>query len=212
MEFDDLTALELYFADHFDTVLFPLLAEHYLLQGDFQRAHKVCEIGRDHHPDFVPGLFIEARTYLAEGEMKRSEKILKRIKTLDPGHYQTHVLLAEVATQLGRADSTLRRLYSRILEINSGDEKARAWLEKPLKKEIKLPPKKTTVKDDLVNLSISPQLATFTLMTILKSQKLYDQALEVLVVMSRKEGADMERIEQEREELLNLLKMQERIT
>lgn len=212
MEFDDLTALELYFADHFDTVLFPLLAEHYLLQGDFQRAHKVCEIGLDHHPDFVPGLFIEARTYLAEGEIKRSEKILKRIKTLDPGHYQAHVLLAEVATQLGCADSTLRRLYSRILEINSGDEKARAWLEKPLKKEIKLPPKKTTVREDLVNLSISPQLATFTLMTILKSQKLYDQALEVLVVMSRKEGADMERIEQEREELLNLLKMGKGIT
>ena len=209
MDLNDLKDLEYYFAGNFDTVLFPVLAEHYLLNGDFQRAHKVSEIGLGHHPDFVPGLFIEARTYLSEGEMKKSEKILKQIIALDPGHYNAHILLAEVQTELGRADTTLRKLYSQILEINRDNEKARAWLEKPLTKEIKPPSEKTTVKGNLADLSISPQLATFTLMAILKSQKLYDKALEVLVVMSRKEEVDMERIEQERKELLKLLKIED---
>jgi len=197
--------LEYYFADHFNTVLFPVLAEHYLLSSDYLRAHKVCEIGFRNHPDFIPGLFVEARTYLAEKDLKTSERILKKIILLDPGFYNAHVLLAEVQTRLGRADGTLRRLYTRILEIDGDNEKARTWLEKPLKKE-----KKASVSENLAGVSISPQLATFTLMAILKSQKLYDQALEVLVVMSRKEGADMERIRKEREELLQLLKMEER--
>ena len=37
--------LELYFADHFDTILFPVLAELYLNQNDLKRARKVCDIG-----------------------------------------------------------------------------------------------------------------------------------------------------------------------
>ena len=209
LDLNNLIDLETYFADHFDTVLFPVLAEHYLLKNDFIRAHKVCEIGFGFHPDSIPGLFIEAKTFFFEKKLKSSEIILKKIVNLDPGHYQALVLLTEVQTELGRADTALRKLYNRILEINSDEQKARNWLEKPLPKRKTTPDKKGPVANDLANLQISPQLATFTLMTILKSQKLYDQALEVLIVMSQKEGVDMERIKKEREELLALLKMVE---
>lgn len=205
LDLTDLKALEFYFADHFDTLLFPVLAEHYLLRNEFSRAHKVSEIGLSHHPEFVPGLFIQARIYLEEGDLNSAEKTLKKILTMDPGHYQAHHLLADVQTKLGRAPSTLRRRYKKILEIYPGDERAREGLEKPISKE----PPKAESPENLLGLSISPKLATFTLMAILKSQKLYDQALGVLSVMSGKEGADIKRIERERKELLRLLKVEE---
>ena len=51
MELNNITELELYFADHFDTVLFPVLAEIYQSKGEYDRAKRVCEIGLKHHPD-----------------------------------------------------------------------------------------------------------------------------------------------------------------
>lgn len=45
-------------------------------------------------------------------------------------------------------------------------------------------------------------------MSILKSQELYEQALQVLNVMAGKEGADMDRIEEERAILEDLLAQQ----
>jgi hypothetical protein len=50
-------------------------------------------------------------------------------------------------------------------------------------------------------LKISPEIATFTLVAVLKSQHLYSEALDVLAVMSRKKGADKARIKDEREKL-----------
>ena len=55
MELNNLTELELYFADHFDTVLFPVLAEIYQNKGQYSRAKKVCEIGLGHHPESIDG-------------------------------------------------------------------------------------------------------------------------------------------------------------
>ena len=51
MNLTNLTELELYFADHFDTVLFPVLAEIYQDKGEYDRAKRVCEIGLEHHPN-----------------------------------------------------------------------------------------------------------------------------------------------------------------
>ncbi|MFQ6616472.1 MAG: tetratricopeptide repeat protein [Fidelibacterota bacterium] len=230
-DLSDLEALEYYFADHFDTVLFPVLAEHYLLRGDFRRAHRVCEIGLEHHPDFVPGLFIRARTYLAEGDLKAAESILKTLTAVDPGHYQAFLLLAEVQTALDRAHSTLQKTYTRLLELDRKNEKARSWLgKKPRKtgrgkpRRVRRSPPRTEspsipearpskspssrIEENLASLSISPQIATFTLMSILKSQELYEQALEVLTVMAGKEGTDTARIEEERAVLEDLLALQ----
>ena len=61
MELNNITELELYFADHFDTVLFPVLAEIYQRQGQYERAKLVCEIGLQHHTDSREGTFIGAQ-------------------------------------------------------------------------------------------------------------------------------------------------------
>ena len=44
MDLKNQIELELYFADHFDTILFPVLADIYFNQEDYRRARKVCNI------------------------------------------------------------------------------------------------------------------------------------------------------------------------
>lgn len=226
MDLQNIEELEIYFADHFGTLLFPVLAEHYLTEGDHERALKVSEIGLSRHPDHVPGLFVEARVQMAEGQLKNAEKLLKKAVALDPGHFNAHILLAEVQVNLGRSAKSVRKLYQTVLEMDSGNEKAKAWLAKSSDdgkrgtKKVKVQ-KKRTAKErtgkaeelppraSLASFPITPQVATFTLMAVLKSQKLYRQALEVLTVMSSREDADVKRIEKEKDDLMRLLKSQE---
>ena len=53
MDINSQIELEIYFADHFDTILFPVLADIYLKNNDLVRSRKVCEIGLK-HPEFDP--------------------------------------------------------------------------------------------------------------------------------------------------------------
>ena len=78
--------LELYFADHFDTILFPVLADMYLEQDDLKRARKVCNIGLKHHKNNSAGLFILAQVEKAEGNYKETEKSLERILSVSYTH------------------------------------------------------------------------------------------------------------------------------
>ena len=76
----------------------------------------------------------------------------------------------------------------------------------PLKKRAmrKKPAKAEAVA--LSELKVFPKLATFTLVAVLKSQKLYEQALEVLAKMSSKHGVDKKRIAKEKKIIMDLLK------
>ena len=71
--------LELYLADHFDTILFPELADMYLEQGDLKRARKVCDIGLKHHQNDSAGLFILAQIERLEGNLKEAETALEQV-------------------------------------------------------------------------------------------------------------------------------------
>ncbi len=47
MDLKNQIELELYFADHFDKILFPVLADIYFNQEDYRRARKVCNIEKN---------------------------------------------------------------------------------------------------------------------------------------------------------------------
>ncbi len=261
--------LENYVADKPESALFPMLAEQFLLSNDFEKAHKACSEGLSFHPEFVPGLFIEARIFMAEEKFKNAEQPLKKVISLDPRHYNGHVLLAECQVRLKRADSTLKRVYSRIHAMDESNEQAKEWLASavkkkptktkkkakpkakaqtkakakkknktktetkaqeerkirtklkkgvktkakaktpkpvPKKKQVKSKAKPSAVSKSAPELKISPEIATFTLVAVLKSQHLYAEALDVLAVMSRKKDGDKERIKEEREKMQVLLK------
>ena len=73
MDFKNQIELELYFADHFDTILFPVLADLYFRQDDLRRARKVCEIGLKHHENDSAGLFLFCLLYTSPSPRDSSE-------------------------------------------------------------------------------------------------------------------------------------------
>ena len=107
MDLTNLEHLEFYFADNFDTTLFPVLSEHYLLSEDLDRAAQVCKIGLSHDKDSLPGLFLQARVHMARKDLKYAELCLKKIIELDPSFFNAYLLLAEVQSGLKRSQAIL---------------------------------------------------------------------------------------------------------
>jgi len=257
--------LEKYFADHFDTVLFPVLADIYKTEGDLSRAKKVCEIGLEYHPNNVDGTFVLAEINMLAGDLITAEKLLKNVMAVEPLHYRAVIKLAKIQSKLKRAPASIAKLWRQIAKINPTHPDAKAFLIQPLPKEDKpdekkeiakvkkstdqnseveklkqkiettpeikdtpvdttqktaqdekkiIGPKPPSIKpqkineEELQSLDISPRMATFTMVNVLKKQKLYQQAMVVLSMLEEK-GADSALINQERQNLQKLIKENE---
>ena len=218
MNLENLTELELYFADHFDTVLFPVLAEIYQDKAEYDRAKRVCEIGLEHHPNSIDGQFIISQAELGLGDLSAAEKWMKKVLTQIPDHKNAATSLPMVQEQLNRSPTTLKTSWKRAQKVDPGNQFAKDFLSdkktktkpKPKKKKEKKPsvstiphiPKKDKSKKPLPKdlsvegVAISPRLATMTLVNVLKGQGLYHQALEVLDILEEK-GEDKKRIDGE---------------
>ncbi len=207
MDIHNKAELELYFAENMETVLFPVLADIYFLEEDYIRARKVCEIGLSHYPAQPDGLFVLANVALAEGKLTEAEKTLKSIQRSGETHLQGFVLLAQVQEALGRSQNTILRSWEAVLKIDAHQKQAKKTVKsiseklkvetttkEPAKKQ--KPPEKIVSDEPIESLSISPKLATFTLVSVLKNQGLFYQALDVLSVLKEK-GEDSERIAKE---------------
>ena len=217
MNLNNQSELEAYFADNFDTVLFPVLADMYLQKRDLDRARKVCDIGLGYHPDHVDGKFILSMVELEIGNEREAEKLLKDVVSSGTDHLQAAFQLAVVQQSLGRAESTLQKSWNRVIDLDPENREAKSILS-IIEKGDKLPDtikqtktkysKKSSSKTmEGPKLAISPRIATFTMVNVLKNQHLFYQALDVLDILVTK-GADHEKIEQEREEIKDLIKEQ----
>ena len=221
MNLNNQSELEAYFADNFDTVLFPVLADMYLQKRDIERARKVCDIGLGYHPDHVDGKFILAMVELEIGNEREAEKLLKDVVLSGTDHLQAAFQLAVVQQSLGRAESTLQKSWNKVIDLDPENREAKSILtiiekgEKPTKtikrsksKNSRKSSKRrqsSSKKDEGPQLAISPRIATFTMVNVLKNQKLFYQALDVLDILVTK-GSDPVKIEQEREAIKDLIK------
>ena len=223
--------LELYFADHFDTILFPVLADMYLEQDDLKRARKVCDIGLKHHKNNSAGLFILAQVEKADGNYKETEKSLERVLLYTHDHLAAAEMLCEIQTVLGRASNRLLKSWKHVLALNSDHQTAQNFISKvegvditpkpktsmkpqgtaavkPIQKEE--PPVRPSPVANPVSiepkkpLKVSSRLATFTLVAVLKNQGLFEQALEVLDALEEK-GENQESISLERDTIQTLI-------
>ena len=138
--------LELYFADHFDTILFPVLADMYLEQGDLKRARKVCDIGLKHHKNNSAGLFILAQVEKAEGNYKETEKSLERILLYTHDHLAAAEMLCEIQTVLGRASNRLLKSWKHVLALYPENKTAQNFISKVEGVDIKPKSKKNQIK------------------------------------------------------------------
>ena len=236
MDLTNQIELELYFADHFDTILFPVLAELYLDQNDFRRARKVCDIGLKYNQNDASGLYILAKIEKSEGQLKKAEKLLETVLLLCNDHLAAAELLCEIQTVLGRATSRLLKSWKHVQSLDSTNQTANEFIAKVEKKSKeksesiiikkrkdfstkteknetkKLVKQKlekesvtiSTIQDIKDPLKVSSRLATFTLVSVLKNQGLFSQALEVLDALEEK-GESKDSISLERDTIKTLI-------
>ena len=231
MDFKNQIELELYFADHFDTILFPVLADLYFRQDDLRRARKVCEIGLKHHENDSAGLFLLAQIEKQEGNLKEAEKLLERVLLVTRDHLSAAEALCEIQTVLGRATNRLLKSWKRVLDLNPKHETAQSFIKKiegdsekqkpkavtktrvkpTVEKEASVPqkPNNNVLPPPAINdlsepLKVSSRLATFTLVSVLKNQGLFSQALDVLEALEEK-GESQEAISLERDTIQTLI-------
>ena len=216
MDLKNQIELELYFADHFDTILFPVLADIYFIQEDYRRARKVCNIGLGYHENDAAGRFVLAQVEKAEGNLKESEKELKHALKYSPDNIQAAIMLCEIQTVLGRSPSRLLTSWKKVLALDPSNQTAKEFIEKvesdnKNKTQKKKPSKKTITKpaESGDTLNVSVRLATFTLVNVLKNQALFYQALEVLDLLEQK-GEDPDMIRLERDGVKALIKSSEK--
>ena len=224
MDLKNQIELELYFADHFDTILFPVLADIYLSQEDYRRARKVCNIGLGYHENDASGRFVLAQVEKADGNLKEAEKEIKHALKYSPDNIQAAVMLCEIQTVLGRSPSRLLTSWKNVLDLDPSNQTAKEFIQKvdseskDKSQQKKLPTKKakksvakTTKKLSQSGeaLNVSVRLATFTLVNVLKNQALFYQALEVLDLLEQK-GEDPDMIRLERDAVKALVKTSEK--
>ena len=205
MDLKNLTELELYFSNHFDTVLFPVLAEIYQTKGEYDRAKRVCEIGLGHNPDCLDGYYILSQAEMGLGNLSMAEKWMKKVLNQDPSHKSAASGLPMVQEQLKRSAVTLNSSWKKALKVDPNNQFAKDYLNSKknkkntvLKKTDKEKPPKKNKKDlNIENVTISPRLATFTLVRVLKSQGLYYQALDILDILAER-GENKKKIAKER--------------
>jgi len=203
MDITNQTELELYFADHFDTILFPVLAEIYQSKAEYNRAKRVCEIGLEHHPNSVEGQFILSQAEMALGNLVVAEKWLKKVLDMIPAHQPAAAALPVLQEQLGRSKNTLTDSWQRAQDVDPNNQFATDFLSPETSKNKK---DKEAIPADIMieKASISPRLATFTLVHVLKGQGLYQRALDVLDILDQK-GENKKQIEVERQSIQSLL-------
>ena len=120
--------LEHKFAQDFSNPTFPLLADIYFSEHDFDRSRKVCEIGLKHHPDNLEAQYILAKIELIEGYAVKSERILKKIYKLEPTLMKATKLLVEVRDFLNRSIQETKKIIDFLLNNAPDDIFAHQWL------------------------------------------------------------------------------------
>ena len=225
MDLKNQIELELYFADHFDTILFPVLADIYFNQEDYRRARKVCNIGLGYHENDAAGRFVLSKIEKAEGNLKDAEKELKHVLKYCPDNIDAAIMYCEIQTVLGRSPSRLLTSWKKVLSLDPSNQIAREFIAKVESPKVENKKNKTTSKKVLKrstpkkvakkvdehkdSLNVSVRLATFTLVNVLKNQALFYQALEVLDLLEQK-GEDPDMIRLERGSVKALIKTSEK--
>ena len=225
MDLKNQIELELYFADHFDTILFPVLADIYFNQEDYRRARKVCNIGLGYHENDAVGRFVLAKVEKAEGNLKDAEKELKHTLKYSPDNIDAAIMYCEIQTVLSRSPSRLLTSWKKVLALDPSNQTAREFIAKVESPKVENKKNKTTSKkaskrstpkkvtkkvdENTDSLNVSVRLATFTLVNVLKNQALFYQALEVLDLLEQK-GEDPAMIRLERDSVKALIKTSEK--
>ena len=199
--------LEECFANNFGSIVYPILANIYFLEGDLRRAKKVCEIGLQNSLNIIDGKYILAKIELEEDKLIQAEKLLQDVVNQNPAHFKAIRLLIDTKLKLNRSSRTIQRYVMMLLKFLPNDIQSIKWLDL-ISKSDSISIKKTLEKkskklEETYHLDSS--MTTFSMVQILKSQKHYNQALNVLDSLIKK-GDNKDKISKEKLVIEKLIK------
>ena len=195
MNFSDRGDLGTILQNHPETILFPLIADSYSIDGEYSKAEEICKTGLNHHPDHADGLFVLAQINSQKKNYKIAEGILKDLFKSHTVYPEALNLLAEIQEKINRSPNTVKTVKKKYeqFDYTTAHQKTKKILTR---KKIGVQNTALSVSPtDLKPLKVSPQLATLTLVKILEDQGLYPQALEILDMLGEKENNKKKLIE-----------------
>ena len=199
--------LEELFNDDLGTSFFPLLAEEYLKDYDYDRALQVLDIGLLLNPDNNDGKYIKAKIAMIHSDTTTAVTLLKEILDADELYINAMKMLVLHYQSTGKNQASMMKILEQILDLLPGDEFATGVMKsikKPKKKssaKVKSAPKKKAATKKATKKikqssskpktqkskksKINPKMATLTFVDILIKQKQYTQASNVLKIVDK---------------------------
>jgi tetratricopeptide (TPR) repeat protein len=201
MNFSDRGDLGTIFQNNPESILFPLIADLYSIDGEYSKAEEICKIGLNHHPNHPDGLFVLAQINSQKKNYKIAEGILKDIYKSHTVYPEALNLLAKIQKIINRSQNTVKivkKKYKRF-DYTAAHQKTKKISRRKISGTQNTVP--SVSPTDLKPLKISPQLATLTLVKILEDQGLYPQALDILDILGEKEN-DKKKLTEYRDKIL----------
>lgn len=201
----DLSKIEQVFSENFSSSIYLILVSEYLKNNDIGRAETVLKIGREHYPDSILGKYLLAKTYLLKDEIDKSQSLLSSILKDFPIHFKARKLLIEIFRKkndhknIDKNVVLLQKYFPN--QLSSSDITSNEVLENKSYKVDKFETEKAVEEfKEKPKVKISKNMATFTFVDILISQKHYSEALVALDMLEKK-GRSLERINKKRKEI-----------
>ena len=199
--------LERIFNDDFGTSLFPILANMYFNDGEYEEARKVCDVGMILNPNNNDGKFVLAKIALLEGYNAQAVNLLKEIIASDSMYPNALKTLLHYYHSSNKNQRAMLKVAHQLLELVPDDDLAMEIINtvkvkkpsntlninKKRKAKRKKINKKKTDKKEVVpennnqNMKINPKMATLTFVDILIQQKQFEQAQIVLNLVKKNE-------------------------
>ncbi len=212
--------LEAIFNDDLGTSFFPLLAEEYLKDQDYNRALEVLDIGLLLNPNNNDGKYIKAKIAMIHSDTKTAVNLLNEILKSDELYINAMKMLVLHYQVSGTNQSSMMRIIHQILDLLPGDEfttgvmksvknpKKKILIKTKLKSRKKVV-KKVKTKSKIVKAvkkaekksKINPKMATLTFVDILIKQKQYTQASNVLKIVNNNKSIAKVSITQRQEKI-----------
>ena len=201
----DLSKIEQVFSENFSSSIYLILVSEYLKNNDIGRAETVLKIGREHYPDSILGKYLLAKTYLLKDEINKSQSLLSSILKDFPIHLKARKLLIEIYRKkndhknIDKNVVLLQKYFPN--QLSSSETTSKEVLENKSYQADKFETEKA-VKEfkEKPKVEISKNMATFTFVDILISQKHYSEALVALDMLEKK-GRSLERINKKRKQI-----------
>ena len=181
---NNIRKIEQLFTNNLKSPSYIILATYYYNQRLYDYAQKVCEIGLKNDSSNIDGRYMLAKILLISNNINKAEKLLEGILYNEPYHLNTILLLIQIKQSKGEEKQDIFKALMQSIMFYSDHPIIKQSIVKTIQKIKKVPSKKSNFRISQ-NFKINTKLATKTLYQLLLSQKKFQEAQDVLLIMKK---------------------------